>query len=180
MHFSQTELKDAYLIETQRIEDERGSFTQVWDVAAFERHGLPTRTVQINESFNRKRGTLRGMHFQRDPYAQPKVVRCIRGAFHDVIVDLRPESPTYMRWLGVDLSEENGRILYVPAGFAHGFQTLADDTRVEYQVGQVYAPQAEGGFRYDDPAFDLRWPLAVTAISPKDLAWPPYEPHTDL
>ncbi|MFO7167193.1 MAG: dTDP-4-dehydrorhamnose 3,5-epimerase [Chloroflexota bacterium] len=175
MIFTQTELKDAYIIEPKRIEDERGAFVQVWDAAAFERLGLPTRIVLINESYNRRRGTLRGMHFQRAPYAQAKLVRCIRGALHDVIVDLRPDSPSYLRWIGVDLTEENGRMLYVPEGFAHGFQTLVDDTRIQYQVSEVYAPQAEGGYRYDDPAFGISWPLPVTSISQKDLSWPPYD-----
>jgi dTDP-4-dehydrorhamnose 3,5-epimerase len=175
MNFIATELADAYIIELKRFTDERGSFAQVWDAAAFERQGLPTRVVLINESYNRQRGTLRGMHFQRPPHAQAKVVRCIRGAIYDVIVDLRPDSSSYLRWVGVELTEENGRLLYVPEGFAHGFQTLEDETRVEYQVSDIYAPQLEDGVRYDDPAFGISWPLEVAVISPKDMRWPLYQ-----
>lgn len=174
MKFTPTELKDACIIDLKRFADERGSFAQVWDAVAFEREGLPTRVVLINESVNRQRGTLRGMHFQRDPHPQAKWVRCLRGAIYDVIIDLRPGSPSYMRWVGVELTEDNDRLLYVPVGFAHGFQTLVDDTRVEYQVSDIYAPHTEGGVRYDDPAFGIVWPLDVTVISPKDLAWSAY------
>ena len=125
-------------------------------------------------SYNRRKGTLRGMHFQREPHAETKLVRVVRGAIYDVIIDLRPDSPTFKRWIGVELTAENRRALYVPAGFAHGFQTLADDTEVFYQVSAFYTPGAEGGVRYDDPAFAVSWPLPVSVISAKDAAWPDF------
>lgn len=175
MIFTQTELKDAYIIEPKRIEDERGAFVQVWDAAAFERLGLPTRIVLINESYNRRRGTLRGMHFQRAPHAEVKIVRCTRGAIYDVIIDLRPDSPTFKRWIGVELTQDNQRMLYVPEGFAHGFQALTDDTETAYNVSAFYTPGAEGGVRYNDPAFDIQWPLPVSVISEKDANWPDFQ-----
>lgn len=175
MNFTPISLQDAYLITAKRYQDERGYFAQLWDKAACERHGLPTRLVHLNTSYNRRRGTLRGMHFQNAPCAQAKFVRCLRGAIYDVIIDLRPDSPTYLRWEGVRLSDENSATLYVPAGFAHGFQTLVDDTEIMYQVDAAYAPQAESGVRYDDPVFAIDWPLDVMSISEKDTQWPLYE-----
>jgi dTDP-4-dehydrorhamnose 3,5-epimerase len=180
MQFEPVSLQDAWLITTKRYEDERGYFVQLWDETECARHGLPTRLALLNSSYNRKRGTLRGMHFQNPPHAQAKVVRCVRGAIYDVIIDLRPESPTYLRWEGVTLTADNGAMLYVPAGFAHGFQTLEPDTEIMYQVDAPYAPQAEGGVRYDDAAFRIAWPLEVTSISEKDLRWPPYAGNQQL
>jgi dTDP-4-dehydrorhamnose 3,5-epimerase len=144
----------------------------VWAKDEFAEHGLVDRVVQMNLSYNRLAGTLRGMHFQHAPYAETKLVRCIRGAIYDVIIDLRPDSPTYKRWIGVTLTAANRLALYVPEGFAHGFQTLEDDTEVFYQVSQYYTPSAEGGVRYDDPAFGIEWPLPVTEMSEKDKRWP--------
>jgi len=175
MIFTETELAGAFVIEPERREDDRGFFARSYCADEFEQHGLNPRVVNTNLSYNARRGTLRGMHFQRSPYEEAKLVRCTRGAIHDVIVDLRPGSPTYMRWIGVDLTADNYRLLYVPEGFAHGFQTLADDTDVTYQVSEFYTPGSEGGARYDDPAFGIEWPLAVTVISEKDASWPDFE-----
>lgn len=134
---------------------------------------MNTRTVQCNLSFNHRAGTLRGMHYQAPPATETKLVRCVRGAIFDVIVDLRPNSPTFLQHVGVELTAENRRALYVPELFAHGYQTLTDDTEVLYMVGEFYTPGAERGLRYDDPALGIAWPLPVSAISEKDLAWPP-------
>ncbi|WP_299645001.1 dTDP-4-dehydrorhamnose 3,5-epimerase [uncultured Chloroflexus sp.] len=174
MRFMPTELKDAYIIEPELYEDNRGFFARVWAQNEFAEHGLVNRVVQMNLSYNRVAGTLRGMHFQHAPYAETKLVRCIRGAIYDVIIDLRPDSPTYKRWIGVKLTAANRLALYVPEGFAHGFQTLEDDTEVFYQVSQYYTPSAEGGVRYNDPAFGIIWPLPVTEMSEKDKRWQPF------
>jgi dTDP-4-dehydrorhamnose 3,5-epimerase len=171
MIFTQTELENAFVIDLEQRGDERGFFARAWDENEFRDHGLNPRLVQCNVSFNHRAGTLRGMHFQHAPHAEAKLVRCTRGAIYDVIVDLRPDSATFKRWIGVELTEENRRMLYVPEGFAHGFQTLADGTETFYQVSEFYAPGAEGGVRYDDPAFGIEWPREVTVISPKDAAW---------
>jgi dTDP-4-dehydrorhamnose 3,5-epimerase len=174
MFFTATELKDAYIIDLDRREDNRGFFARTWAADEFESRGMVSRVVQANLSYNRTKGTLRGMHFQHAPYAETKLVRCVRGAILDVIVDLRPDSPSYKRWVGVELTAENRRALYVPEGFAHGFQTLVDDAEVMYQVSQIYTPSAEGGVRYDDPAFGIIWPLSPTEMSPKDERWPTF------
>jgi dTDP-4-dehydrorhamnose 3,5-epimerase len=174
--FVETELPGAYVIELAPHADERGFFARAWCESELADQGLETRVVQANVSYNPKRGTLRGMHFQRPPHAEVKIVRCTRGAVYDVIVDLRVDSPTYRRWTGVELTAENRRALYVPRGFAHGFQTLVDDTELYYQVSDSYAPEAEGGVRWDDPAFAIRWPLPEDPIlSPKDRSWPDFE-----
>ena len=172
MKFTQTSLADAVLIDLTRLGDERGFFARTFCADTFAKQGLVSVYPQSNASQNVKAGTLRGMHFQKAPHAEVKLVRCVKGALHDVIIDLRPESPTYMKWEGFDLTEENGRILYVPEGFGHGFQTLGDDTHAAYQVSHPYTPGAEGGVRWDDPAFGVRWPLPVSVISDKDAAWP--------
>jgi dTDP-4-dehydrorhamnose 3,5-epimerase len=174
MIFTPTELKDATIIDIEPFQDERGFFARTWCQREFAEHGLVANVVQANSSHNRHRGTLRGMHFQRAPHAETKLVRVVRGAIYDVIIDLRPESPTFKGWVGIELTAENRRALYVPEGCAHGFQTLADDTEVMYQVSAFYAPGAEGGVRHDDPAFAIRWPLPVSVISPKDAAWPDF------
>jgi len=171
MLFSPTTLKDAMLIDIEKRGDDRGYFARTMCRDEFAAHGLVSDFVQANHSYNRSRGTLRGMHFQRAPHEEVKLVRCVRGAILDVIIDLRPESPTYRKWEGFELSAENGRLLYVPGGFAHGFQTLVDDVDVTYQVSHPYTPAAEGGVRHDDPAFGIRWPEPVTVISPKDASW---------
>ncbi len=175
MKFVETSLKDAYVIELERRGDERGFFARAWCVREFAERGLATRFVQGNLSFNRRKGTLRGLHYQVPPHGEVKLVRCPRGAIYDVIVDLRPDSPTFMKWTGVELAEGDGRLLYVPEEFAHGFQTLQDDTEVSYEVSEFYAPDFERGVRYNDPAFGVDWPLVVTVISAKDRAWPDFE-----
>lgn len=174
MLFIETEIPGAYVVQPEMRGDSRGFFARVWCQQEFESHGLVTRVVQANSSFNKLQGTVRGMHFQYEPYAETKLVRCVRGAIFDVIVDLRPASPTFRRWVGFELTEENHLALYVPEGFAHGYQTLADDSEVMYQVSQFYTPGAEGGVRYNDPAFGIEWPLSITAISAKDATWPDF------
>jgi dTDP-4-dehydrorhamnose 3,5-epimerase len=170
--FQETKLAGAYTIELERREDERGFFARGWCQQEFERQGLVSRLVQANISFNKQRGTLRGMHYQASPFEETKLVRCTRGAICDVIIDLRPESPTYGQWLGVELTADNYRILYVPERFAHGFITLEDNTEVTYQVSQFYTPACERGIRWNDPAFGVRWPVEVQVISQKDSSWP--------
>jgi dTDP-4-dehydrorhamnose 3,5-epimerase len=172
--FTETKLPGAYLIDIEKRGDQRGFFARAWCQKEFKAHGLTPRVVQANISLSRWKGTLRGMHYQVAPYAEAKSLRCIRGAIYDVIIDLRPDSPTYMQWLEVELTSENHRMLYVPEGFAHGFQTLVDNTEVTYLVSQFYTPEAEGGVRYDDPAFGVEWPLEVQVISDKDKSWPDY------
>ena len=177
MIFHETKLKGAFVIELDRQEDERGFFARAWCRKEFEAHDLNRNLVQANVSYNHKRGTLRGMHYQVAPYEETKLVRCFRGAIYDVIVDLRPDSPTYLQWFGVELTAENRRMLYVPEGFAHGFQTLEDDTEVFYQVSQFYTPAAERGARWDDPTFAIEWPAAKRrVISVKDQNWPLFSP----
>lgn len=176
MIFAETKLPGAYLIDIEKRGDQRGFFARAWCQKEFEAHGLIRRVVQANISLSKRKGTLRGMHYQAAPYAEAKLVRCTRGAIYDAIIDLRPDSPTYMQWLGVELTAENYRMLYVPEGFAHGFQTLVDNTEVAYQVSQFYTPEAEGGVRYNDPAFGIEWPLEVQVISDKDKSWPDYSP----
>lgn len=174
MIFTETELPGAYLIEIEQRIDERGFFARTWCRNEFEQHGLVANIVQVNMSSNHRQGTLRGMHYQRPPYAETKLIRCTKGAIYDVIIDLRPDSPTYLRWIGVELTDDNYRMLYVPEGFAHGFQTLADTTEVTYQVSAFYTPGAEGGARYNDPQFAINWPLPVAVISEKDATWPDF------
>ena len=177
MIFTPTELDGAYVVDIEPREDERGFFARAWAREEFAGHGLSTEVVQANIAFNRRKGTLRGMHFQRDPHAEVKLVRCTRGAFYDVVVDLRASSPTHTRWIGVEITAENRRMLYVPEGFAHGYQTLADDTEAYYHVSAAYAPEAEGGVRWDDPAFGIEWPdPAPPVMSEKDRTWPDYGP----
>jgi dTDP-4-dehydrorhamnose 3,5-epimerase len=175
MIFTATSLVGAYLIDLELREDDRGFFARAWCQEEFAAHNLVTRAAQANISYNRKRGTLRGMHYQIAPYAEVKLVRCIHGAIVDVIVDLRPESPTYMQHVAVELSAANRRALYVPEGFGHGFQTLEDDSEVLYQVSQMYTQHAERGIRHDDPALQITWPLPVSVISAKDMSWPAYQ-----
>ena len=168
MTFRETVLKGAFTIDLDRVEDERGFFARSWCDKEFEANGLDTRLVQCNVSFNKVRGTLRGMHYQVAPAAEVKVVRCTRGAVHDVIADLRPDSPTYKQAFSVLLSAENRRMLYIPKGFAHGFLTLTDDAEVFYQMSEYYAPECARGFRWDDATFAISWPDQVRIISSKD------------
>lgn len=176
MIFTETHLRGAYIIDIEKREDQRGFFARTWCVTEFEARGLATRIVQANLSFNKRQGTVRGMHYQVTPYAETKLVRCTQGAIYDVIIDLRPGSSTFKQWLGIELTGTNYRMLYVPEGFAHGFQTLVDDVEVNYQVSQFYTPEAELGLRYDDPAFGIEWPLKVQVVSEKDRSWPDFPP----
>src|SRR3954469_10023412 len=181
MIFIETELKGAFVLQIERREDERGFFGRAFCQHEFEAHGLKPIIAQVNVGSNRKKGTVRGMHFQYPPTAETKLVRCTRGAILDIIVDLRPESPTYLRHVEVELSADNQRALYVPERFAHGYQALQDNTDTSYQVGEFYTPGSEGGLRYDDPRLGLSWPLPVSVISPKDQAWKPMsEVEADL
>jgi len=171
--FTELELAGAYVLDLERREDERGFFARAWCANELAEHGLETRLVQANVSFNRLKGTVRGMHMQEPPHAEVKLIRATRGAVYDVIVDVRPDSPTRGRWAGVELSAENGRALYVPEGFAHGYQTLEDGTETFYLVSEFYAPGAERGLRWDDPGLAIEWPQPEGAIvSEKDRAWP--------
>jgi dTDP-4-dehydrorhamnose 3,5-epimerase len=174
MKFTPTPLSGSFVIDMELFRDERGFFTYSFDRSKLEQHGLPGGIVQSNISFNHRKGTLRGMHFQVAPKAQPKLVRATAGAIYDVIVDVRPGSPTYCQWFGVELSAENRKSLYVPAGFAHGFQTLADNTEVLYEMFEWYAPETARGVRYDDAAFGIKWPLDVSVISERDRTYADY------
>lgn len=176
MKFEETELPGAFLIDVEPRGDERGFFARSWCANEYAEHGLQTGIVQANLSWNPRRGTLRGMHFQNAPHAEVKVVRATRGAIYDAIIDLRPDSPTFKRWIGAELTAENRRALYVPEGFAHGFQTLVPDCEVHYLVTEFYTPSAEGGVRWNDPAFGIEWPDPENAfLSDKDAAWPDFE-----
>ncbi|MGH6944340.1 MAG: dTDP-4-dehydrorhamnose 3,5-epimerase [Geminicoccaceae bacterium] len=174
MRFDETKLRGAWLIEPVPARDHRGFFARTFCAREYADHGLKTRFVQNSTSQSATSRTLRGMHFQRPPHAEVKVVTCLKGAIWDVIIDLRPESPTYRQWQGFELTAENRRQLYVPEGFAHGFQTLCDDTEVGYLISASYAPVAADGVRYDDPAFAIDWPLPVTEVSEKDRTWPDF------
>ena len=171
MIFTETKLKGAFILDIERREDLRGFFARVFCRHEFERHGLKPVIAQANIAFNQHVGTLRGMHFQFPPAAETKLVRATRGSILDIIVDLRPESPTYLQHTAVELSEENCRALYVPERFAHGYQVLQDETETSYQVGEFYTPECEGGLSYNDPRLALKWPLPITVMSEKDRAW---------
>jgi dTDP-4-dehydrorhamnose 3,5-epimerase len=166
--FTETKLEGAFVIDLERRDDSRGFFARSFCRKEFESHGLKATIVQTNVAHNILRGTVRGMHFQFPPAAETKLVRCTRGAILDIIVDLRPESPTYLQHIEVELSEDNHRALYVPERFAHGYQALRDNTDTSYQVGEFYTPSAEGGLMYNDPKLGLKWPLPVSVVSDKD------------
>ena len=168
MIFTETNLAGAYVIDLEKLEDDRGFFARAFCQKEFEEHGLNPVIAQANIAFNRVKGTLRGMHFQYPPAAESKLVRCTRGAIVDIIVDLRPESPTFLEHFEVELNEENYK---APERFAHGYQALRDNTETSYQVGEFYTPGTEGGLKYDDPQLGLEWPLAVAVMSQKDGAW---------
>jgi dTDP-4-dehydrorhamnose 3,5-epimerase len=174
MKFHPTRLDGAWLIELTPAKDERGAFMRTFCEREFGERGLETRFVQHSLSVNTQKGTLRGMHFQRAPHEEVKLVRCRRGAVWDVIIDLRPDSPSYLQWQGFELSAENGTQLYVPKGFAHGFQTLSDDCEVFYLISEFYAADAAAGLRHDDPSFAIDWPAPVSVMSEKDRAWPDF------
>ena len=178
MIFNTTPLAGAFVIELETITDERGFFARTFCRNEFERRNLNPSLVQCNLSYNRCRGTLRGMHFQKAPYPEVKLVRCHAGVVYDVIIDLRPDSDTYLAWIGVELSSTNRKMLYVPEGFAHGYQSLTDHSEVFYQVSQFYNPAAESGVRWDDPVFGIEWPQVENSIiSDKDRHWPDFRPH---
>ncbi len=173
MIFTETKLKGAFILDLELREDSRGFFARSFCQHEFAAHGLKPVIAQANVAFNKFKGTLRGMHFQFPPAAETKLVRATRGAILDIIVDLRPESPTYLQHVAVELSADNHRALYVPERFAHGYQVLEDITETSYQVGEFYAPGTEGGLLYSDERLGLRWPLPVTESSPKDAVWKP-------
>jgi len=174
MKFIETDLPGAFVVELERIEDERGFFARAFCVKEFEASGLNPVVAQTNISFNRTRGTLRGMHFQTPPAAESKLIRCTRGSMYDVIVDLRADSRTYLQHFAAELSERNDKALYVPPMFGHGFQTLEDNTEVTYQMGEFFAPDCARGFSCRDPAIGIAWPLEVSVISEKDKNLPPF------
>lgn len=176
MRFRATGIAGAFVVDMEKIEDERGFFGRSWCTREFADHGLNPALVQANISYNRHKKTLRGMHYQRAPHGEAKLVRCTRGALYDVILDLRPDSATLGRWLAFELTRDNYRMLYIPDGCAHGFQTLEDSTEIVYQHSEFYAPQSATGVMWDDPAFGIEWPYPDEPIlSPKDASWPPCE-----
>lgn len=174
MIFKPLELSGLYLIEPERHEDERGYFVRTWCQEEFGNAIGKVTFVQASQSFNKQAGTIRGLHYQAAPFGETKLVRCIRGAIYDVAVDIRPWSPTRGRWIGVEMSEENGLAILIPDGFAHGFQTLRDDSEVAYQISEYHRPDAARGIRWDDAVIGVRWPMSVTAISSRDRNWPDF------
>jgi dTDP-4-dehydrorhamnose 3,5-epimerase len=173
--FTELSLKGAFLVEVKKFEDERGFFGRAWCRNEFIEHGLNPDFVQINTSFSKKKGTIRGMHYQVDPWQEVKFIRCTRGRIYDVMVDLRPGSTTFMKWVGNELTADNYRMVYVPGNFAHGFVTLEDNSEVYYPVTQFYTPGAERGARYNDPGFEIRWPVKISVVSQKDLDHPDFD-----
>jgi dTDP-4-dehydrorhamnose 3,5-epimerase len=176
LKFIETKLKGAYLIEPHFLEDERGFFARTFCKREFKSQGLNPNLVQCSTSFNKKKGTIRGMHYQVPPHAEAKLVRCTMGAIYDVILDLRPESSTFKKWLAVELTAENRNMVYISEGIAHGFLTLFDNTEVFYQMSEFYHPECARGVRWNDPAFGIEWPVPINAISTKDMSYPNWEP----
>ena len=172
MIFTETKLKGAFIIDLEPIQDERGFFARSWCGREFEAHGLNPNLVQCNISFNKKKGTLRGMHYQASPHGETKLIRCTMGSIYDVIIDIRNESKTFLKWFACDLTAENRKMLYVPVGFAHGFQTLEDNTEVFYQMSEYYYPEYAHGIRWDDPVIGIEWPNEEKIISEKDNGFP--------
>jgi dTDP-4-dehydrorhamnose 3,5-epimerase len=178
--FKETKLQGAFIVELDKFEDERGFFAHSWSERKFAERGLDSRVVECSISFNRKRGTLRGMHYQAAPHGQVKLVRCTMGAIYDVIIDLRTGSQTFKQWIGVELTAENRRMLYIPTDFAHGFQALEDNTEVVYQMSAAYAPESGRGVRWNDPAFDIHWPGAPEIIiNERDRTYPDFGRELD-
>ena len=175
MIFQETKLKGAFIVELDKHEDERGFFARAFCAREFEEHGLCSQMVQANLSYSGRKGTLRGMHYQISPASEPKLIRCIRGAVWDVIIDMRPDSPTYLEHVGVELSAGNRRAIYVPDMFAHGNQAITDGAEMLYLMGEYFTPGCARGLRYDDPVFGIEWPLPVTVILEKDKTWPLFE-----
>ena len=174
MKFTETRLKGAYIIDLEKRADERGFFARAWCRNEFESNGIYRLPVQANMSFNKKKGTIRGMHYQAAPHQESKLIRCIRGSIYDVIIDLRKNSPTFGKWFGIELSDENRTMLFVPEDFAHGFLALKDNTEVMYQVSAFYNSESERIIRYNDPFFNIQWPIEVTVISKKDIETPDF------
>jgi dTDP-4-dehydrorhamnose 3,5-epimerase len=174
MTFHETELEGVVIVELERVTDERGSFARTFDADEWKRQGLAPSVLQCSVSSNPAPGTLRGLHYQEEPHAEAKLVRCARGAIYDVAVDLRRDSPTFCRWVGVELSEENGRMLHIAEGLAHGFLTLTPDAEVVYQISTAYNPEAAAGVRFDDPAFAIEWPAPPLVISERDRTYPDF------
>ena len=172
MHFIETDVAGARVIDPDPRADERGRFMRAWCAREFSEHGIEFVPVQANMGFSKRNGTVRGMHFQDETALEAKLVRCTRGAMFDVVVDLRPDSPTYGKWYGTELSAENGRMLYVPEHCAHGYQSLEENTEMHYMTSAFYSPGAARGVRFDDPAFRIQWPLAATVVSEQDRNWP--------
>ena len=177
MIFTQTVLPGVFLVDPERHADERGFFARTYSADEFAAHGLDPRVEQCSMSYNPRTGTLRGMHYQREPHGEVKLVRCTMGAVYDVVVDLRPASPTYCQWVGVELTAENRRMLYVPEGCAHGFLTLVDQTEVFYQISQPHHPTAGAGVRWNDPTFGVAWPSAPRVMADRDAAYPDFVPE---
>ena len=171
MIFTETTVNDAYIVELDKREDHRGFFARTWDKNEFEEHNLNSNLVQCNVSFSKKRGTLRGMHYQKKPFEESKLIRCTKGKIFDVIIDLRTHSSTFKKWFGVELTQENYKMLYVPEGFAHGFQSLEDNSEIIYQVSEFYTPNSELGIHWNDPAFNITWPIEEKTITEKDNSW---------
>lgn len=171
MIFTPLDLKDSYLVEPEKIEDERGFFARSWDQTIFEENNLNPKITQCNISFNKKKGTLRGMHFQIDPYQEEKLVRCTKGSVFEVLIDNRPNSKTFRKWTSIVLSSENYKMVYVPKGFALGFQTLEDNTELFYQMSQNFNPKFSTGIKWNDPKIKIDWPMKPTVISSKDQSW---------
>jgi len=176
MIFTPTKLEGVMQIDLELHRDERGFFARAWCPRELAAQGLEADIAQESLSYNARRGTLRGLHLQKAPHEETKIVRCVHGAIFDVIVDLRPHSPSYCRWQGFELTAANRRAVYIPKGFLHGFQSLTDEAEILYQISAFYAPDAAAGHRYDDPAFAIAWPLPVTVISERDLSWPAFVP----
>ena len=175
MIFTETKLKGAFIVEVKKIEDDRGFFGRAWCKQEFEDHGLNGNIVQLNTSLTKKKGTIRGMHYQVDPYQEAKFIRCTRGRIWDVMIDLRPDSPTFMQWVGTELSADNYKMAYVPENFAHGFVTLEDNSEVYYPVTAFYTPGSERGIRWNDPAFNIAWPINIEIVSDKDSSHPDFD-----
>ncbi len=174
MRFTETKLQGAFVIDIEPIEDQRGFFARSFCRLEFERHGLNPDLAQCSISFNKVKGTLRGMHYQAAPHAEAKVVRCTMGAIYDIVIDLRPGSPSFKQWVGVELSAKNRNAVYIPEGFAHGFLSLADESEVYYQISEYFVPECSAGVRWDDPAFAVQWPGQVKVISERDRNYPDF------
>ncbi|MDD5428967.1 MAG: dTDP-4-dehydrorhamnose 3,5-epimerase [Candidatus Omnitrophica bacterium] len=175
MKFTKTPIEKVYLLEIEKIEDERGFFARSWCAEEFEKRGLNGKIAQCSISFNKKKGTLRGMHYQVPPHEEAKIIRCTMGAIYDVIIDIRPDSPTFRKWYAAELSADNRRMIYAPEGVAHGYVTLKDDCEIFYQISELYHPECAKGVRWDDPAFGVKWPSGKKIINDRDAGYPDIE-----